>query len=151
MKKVFSISKAKFCNVESFVQFWQLQSPTQHKQYSFSSATCTKNRKIHRQYTVFKVTFETLKQRSENEVWKTKLGLKKTSCNNILIQTNRPFPSSLVFQSESKCEIVLMEMILICMKMKLHAELIFMWKFSHLDSFWNSGTREFGNGLLRTL
>ena len=29
------------------------------------------------------------------------------------------------------------------MKMKLHAELIFMWKVSHLDSFWNRGTRNF--------
>ena len=35
---------------------------------------------------------------------------------------NRPFPSSLVplFHSESKCEIILMKMTLICMKMKLH-------------------------------
>ena len=63
---------------------------------------------------------------------------------------NRPFPSSLVplFQSESKCETILLKMTLICMKMKLHAELIFIWKVSHLDSFWNSGTRELGNGLL---
>ena len=40
---------------------------------------------------------------------------------------NRPFPSSLVplFQSESKCETILIEITLICMKMKLHAELIF--------------------------
>ena len=40
---------------------------------------------------------------------------------------NRPFPSSLapLFQSESKCETILMKMTLICMKMKLHAELIF--------------------------
>ena len=39
-------------------------------------------------------------------------------------------------------------MTLICMKMKLRAELIFIWKVSHLDSFWNRGTRELGNGLL---
>ena len=40
---------------------------------------------------------------------------------------SRLFPSSLVplFQSESKCETILMKMTLICMKMKLHAELIF--------------------------
>ena len=40
---------------------------------------------------------------------------------------NRPFPSSLVplFQSESKCETIVMKLTLICMKMKLHAELIF--------------------------
>ena len=62
---------------------------------------------------------------------------------------NRPFPSSLVprFQSESKCETFLMKMTLICMKMKLHAEPIFIWKVSHLDSLWNRGTRELGNGL----
>ena len=39
-------------------------------------------------------------------------------------------------------------MTLICMRMKLHAELIFIWKVSHLDSFWNRDTRELGNGLL---
>ena len=31
--------------------------------------------------------------------------------------------------------------------MKLHAELILIWKVSHLDSFWNRGTKELGNGL----
>ena len=43
------------------------------------------------------------------------------------ITPNRPFPSSVVplFQSESKCKTILMKMTLICMKMKLHAELIF--------------------------
>ena len=41
---------------------------------------------------------------------------------------NRLFPSSLVplFQSESKCETILMKMTLICTRMELHAELIFM-------------------------
>ena len=34
------------------------------------------------------------------------------------------------------------------MKMKLYAELIFIWKVSHLDSFWNRDTRELGNGLI---
>ena len=34
-------------------------------------------------------------------------------------------------------------------EIKLHAELIFIWKVSHLDSFWKRGTRELGNGLLR--
>ena len=40
---------------------------------------------------------------------------------------NRPFPSSLVLllQSESKCETILLKMTLTCMKMKLHAKLIF--------------------------
>ena len=54
--------------------------------------------------------------------------------------TNRPFPSSLVplFQSESKSEAILMKVIfmsLICMKMKLHAEIIFISKVLHLNSF----------------
>ena len=31
--------------------------------------------------------------------------------------------------------------------MKLHVELIFIWKVLHLDSFWNRGTRELGSGL----
>ena len=63
---------------------------------------------------------------------------------------NRSFPSSFVsrFQCESKCETFLMKMTLICMKMILHAELIFIWKVSHLDSLCNRGTRELGNGLL---
>ena len=34
------------------------------------------------------------------------------------------------------------------MKMKLYAELIFIWKVSHLDSFWNWGKGELGNSLL---
>ena len=43
---------------------------------------------------------------------------------------NRPFLSSLVplCQSESKCKTILMKMTLICMKMKLHAELVFIMK-----------------------
>ena len=43
---------------------------------------------------------------------------------------NRPFPSSLVplFQSKSKCKTILMKMTLICMKMKLHAEVIFIYE-----------------------
>ena len=51
------------------------------------------------------------------------------SSNDTVI--NRPFPSSLVhlFQIETKCETILMKMTLICMKMKLYAELIFIWKF----------------------
>ena len=65
------------------------------------------------------------------------LDITKTESNN------RPFPSSHVplFQSESKCETILM-------KMKLRAELIFIWKVSHLDSSWNRGRGELGEGLL---
>ena len=60
---------------------------------------------------------------------------------------NRPFPSSLVplcFKTSLSAKPFLWKW-LIYMKMKLHAELIFIWKVSHLDSFWNSGTRELGN------
>ena len=70
----------------------------------------------------------------------------------VALLVNRPFPSSLapLFQSESKCETILMKMTLICMKKKLRVELtgIFIWKVSHLDSLWNGGTRELGDGLL---
>ena len=71
---------------------------------------------------------------------------RQTQCLNSILHVrrhvkqanfNRPFPSSLVpqFQSESKSEIIVMKMTLICMKMKLHAELIFIRNVSHLDSF----------------
>ena len=43
-----------------------------------------------------------------------------------------------------------MKMTLTCMKMKLHEEIIFIWKVLHFDSFWNRGTRELGNGLWHT-
>ena len=63
---------------------------------------------------------------------------------------NRLFPSCLVplFQNESTCKTFDLKMSLICMKMKLEVELIFIWKASHLNSFWHRGTRELGNGLL---
>ena len=53
--------------------------------------------------------------------------MKDASTNCEKFQLHRPFPSSLVplFQNESKCETILMKMTLICMKMKLHAELSF--------------------------
>ena len=40
-----------------------------------------------------------------------------------------------LFQSESKCKAILIKMTLICMKMKLYAELIFIRMVSQLDSF----------------
>ena len=83
----------------------------------------------------------------------TTQGLYKETQEGHTRDDNRPFPSSLVplFQSESKCETILMKMTFICMKKKLHAELIFIWKVSHLDSLWKRGTRELGNGLLTYL
>ena len=56
-----------------------------------------------------------------------------------------------LFQSESKCENMVMKMTLICTKMKLRAELIFIRMVSHLDSVWNRGTRELGNGLFMSI
>ena len=55
-------------------------------------------------------------------------------------------PLCLCFKMSHKYKTILMKMNFICMKMKLHAELIFIWKVSHLDSFWSRGTRELGNG-----
>ena len=75
-------------------------------------------------------------------IWKFRVQQLKRSSRSDIPYYNRSFPSSLValFQSESKCETIFM-------KMELHAELIFIWKVSNLDSFWNIGTRELGNGL----
>ena len=65
----------------------------------------------------------------------------------LMYQSSRPFPSSLVplFQIESKCETILLKMTLICMKMKLHAELIFAWKVSQLSL--KQRHKTLGNGL----
>ena len=63
---------------------------------------------------------------------------------------NRPFPSSLVplFQNESKCETLHMKMSSACSFIFMQIKLIFIRMVSHLDSLWNRGTRELGNGLL---
>ena len=52
-----------------------------------------------------------------------------------------------LFQNESKCEIFHMKMSMICIRMDLWVKLISIWKVSHLDSFWNRGKRQLGNGL----
>ena len=54
---------------------------------------------------------------------------------------NWPFPSCPVplFQNESKCKTFHMKMSLICIWMNLWVKLIFMWKVSHLNLFWNRG------------
>ena len=66
-------------------------------------------------------------------------------------RSNRPFPSSLVplFQSESKCKTFLMKMSSACSFIFMQIKVIFIRKVSHLHSFWNRGTRELGNGLLK--
>ena len=62
---------------------------------------------------------------------------------------NRPFPSSFVplFQNESKCETFDMKMSSACSFIFMQIKVIFIRMISHLDSLWNRGTREFGNGL----
>ena len=63
---------------------------------------------------------------------------------------NWPFPSSLLplFQNESKCETFHMKMSFTYKSIRMQIILIFIWKISHLDSVWNRGRRQLGNGLL---
>ena len=67
---------------------------------------------------------------------------------------NRPFPStsSLVplFQSESKSETFHMKMSSARSFFFMQINVIFIRMVSHLDSPWNRGIRELGNGLLST-
>ena len=65
---------------------------------------------------------------------------------------NRPFPSSLVplFQNESKCETFHMKMSSACSFIFMQIKIIFIRMVSQLNSLWNRGTRELGNGLLTT-
>ena len=64
--------------------------------------------------------------------------------------TNKPFQSSLVplFQNQSKCETFHMKMSSACSFIFMQIKVIFIRMVSHLDSLWNRGTRELGNGLL---
>ena len=64
---------------------------------------------------------------------------------------NRPFPSCLLplFQNESKCETFHMKMSFTHKSIRMQIILIFIWKISHLDSVWNRGRRQLGNGLSR--
>ena len=96
------------------------------------------------------VIIESKPSKASGEVWLCVLYPWRILIITPTLDLNRPFPSSLahLFQSESKCETILMKMTLICMKKKLRVELIFIWKVSHLDSLWNRGTRELGNDLL---
>ena len=66
--------------------------------------------------------------------------------------SNRPFQSSLVplFQNESKCETFHMKMSSACSFIFMQIKIIFITMVSHLDSLWNRGARELGNGLLDT-
>ena len=56
----------------------------------------------------------------------------------------RPFPSYLVplFQNESSCKTLHMEIRLICMKIYLKGENIFIWMVSLEDSFWHRGIQK---------
>ena len=64
---------------------------------------------------------------------------------------NRSFPSSLesLFQNESKCETFHMKMSSARSFIFMQIEVIFIRMVSHLDSLWNRGTRELGNGLFK--
>ena len=75
-----------------------------------------------------------------------------TSSQWSLILMNRPFPSSLVplFQNESKCETFHMKMSSACSFIFMQIKVIFIRMVSHLDSLWNRGTRELGNGLFHS-
>ena len=66
---------------------------------------------------------------------------------------NRPFLSSFVplFQNESKCETFDMKMSSACSFIFMQINVIFIWMVSHLDSLWNWGPRELGNGLLHVM
>ena len=54
----------------------------------------------------------------------------------VVVQCNRPFPSSLVplFQSESKCETFLMKMSSACSSISMQIKDIFITMVSHLGS-----------------
>ena len=67
-------------------------------------------------------------------------------CQNSM--ANRPFSSCLLplFQNESKCEMFQMKMNFTHKFIQMQIKLIFTWKVSHLDSFWNRGRRQLGNG-----
>ena len=75
----------------------------------------------------------------------------KLSCCLKIAVINRPFPRSLVplFQNESKCETFHMKMSFACSFIFMQIKVIFIRMVSHLDSFWNRGARELGNGLLK--
>ena len=62
----------------------------------------------------------------------------------------RPFPSSLVplFETESKCETFHMKMSSACSFLFMQIKAIFIRMVSQLDSLWDRGTMELGNGLL---
>ena len=78
----------------------------------------------------------------------------KTSEGKVIMITSheyRPFPSSLVplFQNESKCETFHMKMSSACSFIFMQIKVNFIRMVLHLDSLWNRGRRELGNGLLR--
>ena len=68
----------------------------------------------------------------------------------VIRHTNRKFPSSLVplFQIESQCETFHMKMSSACSFIFMQIKVIFKRLVSQLDSPWNRGARELGNGLL---
>ena len=64
-------------------------------------------------------------------------------------QRNRPIPGSPMplFENESTCETFHMKTSSACSFVFMQTKVIFVRMVSHLDSLWNRGTRELGNGL----
>ena len=81
------------------------------------------------------------------------LNFKKMCMVCMVLSPNRSFPSSIVplFQNESKCETFHMKMSSACSFIFMQIKVIFITIVSHLNSLWNRGTRELGNGLLKIL
>ena len=74
------------------------------------------------------------------------------SWETLRVAWNRPFPNCLLplFQNESWCTTIEIEMSLICKTMNVQVKLIWfsIWMVVHQDSFWNRGKWQLGNGLL---
>ena len=70
-------------------------------------------------------------------------------CLTIQALVNRLFPSCLfpLCQNESKCKNIRMKMCSTYRFFFMQIKLVFIRMVLHLDSFWNRGTRELGNGL----
>ena len=68
---------------------------------------------------------------------------------NTVMAMNRLFPSFLapLFQNETKCETFHMKMSSACSFIFMRIKVIFKRMVLHLDSPWNRGIRELGNGL----
>ena len=89
-------------------------------------------------------------------LWTIELGL-RTNCMrktlSLITIDNRPFPSYPLplFQNESRCETIHMKMSFTFTSIFMQIKVIFISMVSHVDSFWNWGKWQLGNGLFRML